>query len=167
MPLRILTTLALLFLVCAPLTSHAVSPPLVLYTDTISARLAGHIDILEDKTGTLTIADVSSPEADRLFRPPVKNRGFTTSVYWIRYTIKNEAEVEQRWLLELDMPNVKYIDLYVPAASGGYNLMQSGALRPMNIRTFQHRNSVFPVVVNRQGTTCYMRGDGDGSGLGS
>lgn len=143
----------------------AASPPLVLHADTASARLAGHIDILEDKTGTMTINEVSSPEADKQFKPPVKSRGFASRVYWLRFTIKNEAEAEQRWLLELEIPNVKYIDLYVPTTDGGYNHMLSGTMRPMNIRTFQHRNPVFSVVVDGPGRTFYLRGVGDRSAL--
>ncbi len=145
---------------CTALPCSGALNPLTLHNKTESSPLAGHIDILEDKTGTMTINEVSSPETDSLFKSPVKSRGFAKSVYWLRFTIENKAATEQRLLLALNAPNIPYLDLYVPAARGGFDLMQAGARRPMNIRAFQHRTPVFPVVIDGQGKTFYLRGDG-------
>jgi signal transduction histidine kinase len=166
MAARFLSACFLLFLLLyTTFPCAAASPPLVLHETTASSPLASHIDILEDKTGKLTIDEVSSPEADRLFKPPVQNRGFTKRVYWLRFTIENKAEAEQRWLLELNAPNIGHLDLYVPAARGGFDLMQAGAMRPMSIRKFQHRTPVFPVVIDGQSKTFFLRGDANRSAL--
>lgn len=157
--------LLLFLLLCTAFPCAAASPPLVLPSSTASARLSGHIDILEDKTGTLTINEVNSPETAKLFKPDtraVPNFGMTTSVYWVRFMIENEAEAEKRWLLELDFPHMDYLDLYVPSEGGGFDRMQAGDMRPMSIRKFRHRNPVFPVVIGTQGTTLYLRVDGGG-----
>lgn len=152
-------------LLCRDLPCSAASPPLVLNVNAFSSALNGHIDILEDKSETLTINDVTSPEMDGLFKPPVESRGFTSRVYWIRFAIKNEAETEQRWLLELNIPNIRYLDLYVQTAGGRFNCMQSGIMRPMSIRTFQNRHPVFPVVIDGPARTFYLRGVGDRSAI--
>ncbi len=112
----------------------------------------------------MTISEVSSPEFDGMFRPDsgaVPHFGFP-SVYWIRFSIGKETNAEKTRLLELDFPLMKYLDLYVPAEGAGFNLMQAGALRPMSIRKFLHRNQVFPLVIDGPVKTFYLRVDGKG-----
>lgn len=155
--------LSLLF--STPSTFAAVSPPLVLHATTASAPLSGHIDILEDKTGQLTIREVSAPASSALFKPdsrPVPHFGYTSHVYWVRFTIDSEAATEKQWLLELNFPLASYLDFYVPTAGGGFELMQAGAMRPMSIRKFQHRNPVFPISISGTGKTFYLRIDARG-----
>jgi len=166
MTLRILaTTLALLFLACAPRTLHAATPPLVLHAGTTSFPLTGHIDVLEDKSGKLTIDEVSSPAIAARFKPDnrrVLNFGVTSSVYWLRFSVANDAAAAKRWLLELAFPNMDYLDLYVTGVDGGFDLMRAGDMRPMSIRAFKHRNPVFPLFID--GTvTCYLRADAGGA----
>lgn len=158
--------LSLLFF--APFASAAASPPLVLHATTASAPLAGHLDILEDETGRLTIKEVSAPGSAALFKPdprPVPHFGYTSHVYWVRFTIDNEAATEKRWLLELNFPLANYLDFYAPTEGGGFERMQAGAMRPMSIRKFQHRNPVFPVFINGPGKTFYLRIDARGRSL--
>lgn len=158
--------LALFF--CTPFTAAGASPPLVLHATTASAPLAGHIDILEDKAGQLTIKEVSAPAAAALFKPdprPVPHFGYTSAVYWVRFTIDNEAVAEKRWLLELNFPLANYLDFYAPATGSGFERMQAGAMRPMSIRKFQHRNPVFPVFIDGSGQTFYLRIDARGRTL--
>jgi two-component system, sensor histidine kinase LadS len=153
-----------ILLLCTAFSCAAASPPLILHANTESSPLAGHIDILEDKTGSLTISQVSSPETGKLFSPDnraIPNFGVTAIVYWVRFTIKNEAAAEKRWLLELDFPLMDYLDLYVPSDSG-FDRMQAGDMRRMSIRKFRHRNSVFPIFIDGPDTTFYLRIDAGG-----
>lgn len=155
-------------LLCTAVPCAAVSPPLVLHNSTESSRLSGHIDILEDKTGTLTIKEVSSPDMAMLFRPDtraVPNFGMTTSVYWARFAIVSEVSAEKRWLLELNFPLMDYVDFYAPAEAGSFDRMQAGVMRPMSIRTFRHRNPVFPVFVDGAAKTFYLRVDAKGRAM--
>jgi signal transduction histidine kinase len=150
-------------LLCPAFPCAAASPPLVLNANTESSPLAGHIDILEDNIGKLTINEVSSPAFAGMFRPGrgvALRAGYTESVYWARFTIEIQATTALPRLLELDMPRMSYLDLYVPAAGGGFDLMQAGALRPMSIQKFRHRNPVFPLVIDGTDKTFYMRFDG-------
>ena len=147
------------------LPCSAASPPLVLYAATESSTLSGHLDILEDKTGSLTITDVNSAAAATLFKPDMRavpNFGFTTSAYWVRFTITNETVAEKLWLLELDFPHMDYLDLYIPDRKGGFDRMQAGDMRPMSLRKFRHRNPVFPVFIAGPAITCYLRADAGG-----
>jgi signal transduction histidine kinase len=123
------------------------------------------MDILEDKSGKMTIDEVISPRLSGKFKPSVRSKGYAKGFYWIRFTIENNAAAKQRWLLELDNPHSGYLDLYVPDEKGGFELMQAGTMRPMSIRAFQHRNPVFPVIIDGPGKTFYLRGDGNKSAL--
>ena len=165
--LKILPVLCLLFLLsCVALPCAAASDPLFLHNDTKSYPLAGHLDIREDTTGKLTIDQVSSPGAAALFKPDVRqipSFGMKTGVYWVRFSIaKEEAAAGGDWLLEIDYPHMDYLDFYLPRKGGGFDLMQAGDRRPMSVRKFQHRNPVFPVFVDGQGVTCYLRVDARG-----
>lgn len=149
--------LALLF---TSFSCVAASSPLSLHNDTESSSLAGHLDILEDKSGKLTIGAVSSSGMAALFRADsrvIPNFGMASGVHWVRFTIKAEEAAEMLWLLELDFPHMDCVDLYVPGSGGGFRVIQAGAVRPMSVRAFRHRNPVFPVLVNAAGTTFYLR----------
>ena len=150
---------------CTALPCAAASPPLVLQDNSASSHLAGHIDILEDNSGKMTIDEVSSPWLERMFKPPIGRKGFAKGFYWIRFTIENKATTKQRWLLELDNPHSGILDLYIPDEKGGFEIMQAGTMRPMSLRTFQHRNPVFPIDIDGPGKTIYLRGNGNKSAL--
>jgi signal transduction histidine kinase len=166
---RFFTFLMLLFLLsCSAPSCSAASLPLILQSRIESAPLTGHLDILEDKSGKLTIEEVSSPALDGMFKPdnrPVPNFGITKSVYWARFSIGNDLKEKTLWLLELDFPHMDYLDFYLPRTGGGFDLMQAGDMRPMSIRNYRHRNPVFPVYLNASETTCYLRVDARGRTL--
>jgi len=161
---RILAIVSLLFLLlCIPFTGLAASPPLILRSTSDSAPLTGHMDILEDPSGQLTITEVSSPGVSRLFRPDreaAPRTGYRNCFYWLRFTIASELTASQSRLLELDMPYIRSLDLYLPKEGGGFDLMQAGSERPLSIRQFKHRNPVFPMVVYEKGNTYYLRLNG-------
>lgn len=155
----------LCLLSCLSCPCAAASNPLTLLNDLKTYSLAGHLDILEDKAGKLTITEVSSPLFAGIFKPdmrPVPNFGMRTSVYWVRFSIENAMAFEKRWLLELDYPHMDYLDLYLPVEGGRYELMQAGDRRAMSVRKFQHRNPVFPVSVDGSARTFYLRVDARG-----
>lgn len=156
--------LLLLALVFVAVTGNAASPPLVLQANTTSLPLSGHIDIIEDPTGTLTIQEASSPQQVARFKPDnraVPGFGMTSKVYWVRFSIYDQAALGKRWLIELNFPHMDYVDCYVSNA-GGFDHMQAGDMRLMSLRTFWHRNPVFPVVIKGAATNIYLRVDARG-----
>jgi len=156
--------LLLLALVSVAVPARAASAPLALQANTTSLPLSGHIDILEDPSGTLTIQEVSSPRLAARFKPDnraVPGFGMTNKVYWVRFSICDEAALGKRWLIELDLPHMDYVDCYVLNAGGGDH-MQAGDMRLMSLRRFWHRNPVFPVVIKGAATNIYLRIDARG-----
>jgi len=73
--------------------------------------------VLEDKTGHLTLADVTKPiMASRFITPQNKavNYGFTHNVYWIKFQITHQSPEIDNWYLRLSFPNMQHIDFCIP-----------------------------------------------------
>jgi signal transduction histidine kinase len=160
-----LLTLLAALLLCLPALAQTNAPPpqepLVLTAEQGQYSLGRHLDILEDPNGELSIEQVSSSEFAGRFTPSqadVPIYGYTTSVFWLRLRLRNEASLTDQWLLETNFPNLNFVDLYVPMQGGGYSVKQSGALRPFDTRDIPYYHVVFKLPLaypNEQ--TFYLR----------
>ncbi len=138
------------------------SQPLVLTDQQGKYSLGSHLEILEDPGNELTIDQVSSPAFDSQFTTSlvaVPNYGYTDSAYWVRVRLDNETSQTNEWLLEHGFANTQYIDLYTPRASGvGFDVRQSGALRPISSRDVLYPNIVFNLnLPTHNEQTFYLR----------
>jgi signal transduction histidine kinase len=144
-------------------TNQPVLPEPVTLTDEQQEYPLGlHLEILEDASGELTIDEVSSPEFDSQFTPSqaeVPNYGFTDSAYWVRFRLDNETSQAAERLLEVGFANMHFVDLYSPLPGDqGFDVKQTGALRPVSTRDVLHPNIVFDLVVPAQSQqTYYLR----------
>ncbi len=110
------------------------------------APLGRYIALLEDPDATLTIDEVSAPEFAGRFEKHDEDEpgfGFTSSAYWARLTIENPLEQPVEWLLESGYPLIDQIDLYIPAAGGGYKVRSYGDHQPFHQRELDYRNILF------------------------
>jgi signal transduction histidine kinase/PAS domain-containing protein len=140
-----------------PVLAQSSNPPAqepLIFTDEQGEYPLGrHMDIFEDPSGELTFEEVSSPEYAASFIPStqdIPNYAYTTSVYWLRLRLRNEATLTEQWLLEVNYPNLNYVDLYLPVEGGGYSVKESGALRPFDTRDFPHYHVVFKLPLAYQ-----------------
>jgi signal transduction histidine kinase len=127
--------------------------PLVLTDEQGEYPLGLHMDILEDPGGELTIDDVTSPQYASQFtasQEDVPNYGYTSTVFWLRLRLRNEAHLTSEWLLEANFPNLNYIDLYLPAEGDDYSVKQSGALRSFDTRDIPYYHVVFELPLAYQ-----------------
>jgi signal transduction histidine kinase len=136
--------------------------PVVLTDEQQKYPLGLYMELLEDPSGNLTIDQVSSPALDSQFVPSqahTPNKGFTESAYWVRVKLRNETRQTDDWLLEIDFPNMQYVDLYTPLPDGkGYQVKQSGSFRPISTRDILHHQIVFDVPIPTPGEkTAYLR----------
>ena len=82
--------------------AFADAPPVVLKDGKEFYEIGLNLDILEDPTGKLTIEDINSPEWAREFKrnkEKVPNFGFSDSVFWGRFKIKNNSKDENKWVV--------------------------------------------------------------------
>jgi len=146
----------------AQATNPSEPEPLTLTDEQGQYPLGLHLEILEDPSGELTIDQVSSPELDSQFiLSPVEvpNYGYTDSAYWVRINLDNETSQTNEWLLEVGFANTHYVDLYSPSLDGeGFEVKQSGALRPVNTRDLVYPKIVFSLSIPTQSQqTYYLR----------
>ncbi len=107
-----------------------------------------YLDILEDPSGRLTIADVSAGETARRFTRSTVNVpyfAFTASAYWARLTIRSAARATDYYVIELAHPLMDYIDMYRPGPGSALKAHATGFRLPTTTRPIPHRHFVFPI----------------------
>jgi signal transduction histidine kinase len=142
-------------------TNPGAQKPLVLTDQQGEYPLGRPMDILEDPGGELTIDQVTSPEFASRFTPSqadVPIYGYSDSVFWLRLRFRNETRLTYQWLLEVNFPNLNYVDLYIPSGGGGYRVKESGVLRPFDTRDLPYYHVVFNLPLAPQTEqTFYIR----------
>ena len=132
--------------ILTPLSAQSGQDVFQIDADTKGAPLGRYIALLEDPDATLTIDEVSAPGFAGRFEKHDENEsgfGFTSSAYWARLSIENPLDQPVEWLLESGYPLIDQIDLYVPAAGGGYEVRNYGDHQPFHERELDYRNILF------------------------
>ena len=141
--------------------------PLILTDQQGEYQLGRYFDILEDPSGELTIADVTSPEYATQFvrnQVAVPNYSITDSAYWLRLRVRNETNLTNQWLLEVNFPNLNYVDLYTPSEGGEFIKKDSGGLRKFDTREIPYYHVVFKQPLPIQDTqNIYLRVESGGA----
>lgn len=111
---------------------------------------------LEDPSGKLTIAQVSS--ADRQFKPWTQggdsfNFGFTRSAYWIKLPLQRQPDAAKEWLLEIEYAKLHELDFYSPDGV----MVKTGSDRAFGSRPMFDRFFLFPIQLTTQTQTYYLR----------
>ncbi|MCB1191242.1 MAG: sensor histidine kinase [Leptospiraceae bacterium] len=132
--------------------------PIILTENRGEYPLGLHLEILEDKEGTLTIDDVQKPKMEKLWfksQWEVPNFGLSKNVYWARFKIQSQSKKDH--YLEIAYPPMDKIDFYI--LSEGENIIhkKAGDFLPFKERDVQYRNYVFRIVPNENPKTYYLR----------
>ncbi len=123
--------------------------------------LGQYIGVLEDADGRLGIEDITRPQYRdqfRTFNEDAPRFGFSSSVFWIRLSLRNDSS-QNDWLLVQRFADTHYLDLYVPGEDGkSYEVTQSGNLRPFANRDIPHRLIMFRLsLAAGEVRTVYLR----------
>jgi len=138
-------------LLLVPLTAAAVPADLTSGVERID--LAPHLEYLVDEQGTWTLGDVTGPELKDRFQPNTQrffNAGYTEVPYWHRMVLSNRASTvstPSAWVLELQWPQLDYVDVYLTSSNGGTRSIQAGRLRAPSPDQLAHKNFAFPLWV--------------------
>ncbi|MBA3594237.1 MAG: PAS domain S-box protein [Polaromonas sp.] len=125
--------------------------------------------VLEDPGAALTLDEVLKPALQAQFRPVVQsgsatNFGLTRSAFWLRIRLQAQPDTPAPWLLEVAYPALDQVELYQPAAGGGYTQQRGGDLEPFANRAVPHRNHVMPVTLQAgQAHVIYLRVQSQGT----
>lgn len=82
-------------------------------------RLDGHMALLRDPDGRMTLDDVLAPDArDRFETLPINlSLGYTQAVAWLRFTIENTGPAARALFIEFQPPFIDHIDVFSPAVA--------------------------------------------------
>jgi two-component sensor histidine kinase len=144
-----------------PATGAQAAEPIILSPELHRLSLGKRIDILEDAAKQWRIDDMVSARVAALFSPSQETSpafGFTTSAYWVRFTVLNPLAEERQWYLEIAYPPMDRIDLYSPQPAGGFHVRSAGDRFPFTQREVQHRHFIFHMRAAPQSQhTYYLR----------
>lgn len=154
--------------VCALLTPRAWTAPLVeINSDSVHLSLLPYVDILEDKNGGLTIEDVMSERYAFQFAPASMTElffGFSTSAYWMRFTVENQRDVNMNFILEAAPADIDYVDLYVIDPQSGQLRKHDklGTATPYSDRAYNYPLNLFDIKIEPHAAyTYYVRAESD------
>ncbi len=118
--------------------------------DTMDKHSIGLIlEYLEDKEGRLKIDDILSDEKGaRELQWEESDRktlefGFTSSSYWVRFTVVNPHEKAINWQLEVDYPHINLIQLYKFTDKNHFEIKEAGNSFPFSKRDLVYRSFIF------------------------
>jgi len=139
--------------------------------DTRSLPLGRALQVLEDPSNSLSIAEVSAPSAAVQFKPHDKdtlNAGYSRSVFWLKlnlHYLPHDTEAQRTWLLELAYPPLDHLDLYLPDGQGGYRLARrTGDALPFASREIRQNNYLFKLdFTPGEAKTVYLRLQSEGT----
>lgn len=158
----------LMFLLCGlPLLAGAVE----FNEATRSLPLGRVMQVLEDPSGSVTIADARSAlMATRYTRhdKDTLNAGYSRSAFWLKvdlHYLPKDPQAQRTWLLELAYPPLDHLELYVPDDAGGYRLAgRTGDAVPFASREIRQNNYLFTVDFKAgEQKTLYLRLQSEGS----
>jgi len=135
-------------------------PPAVIGGLHKTINLDVQLQYLEDPGGAWQIEQVASPEFSNRFTNNTQGRlnfDFTSSVYWIRFTVVNRSPLKEEWLLEVGSPHLNRITFFTPLKSGRYQQKTTGDLYPFSQRDIPHPHFLFTLPADSHLKTFYLR----------
>ena len=116
------------------------------------------ISYWEDVTGETSLTNVLSEQTARRFKTlnaheSVLNLGFSQSVYWVKLSLNRTSTVNPNWILEIPYLGIDHIDLF---NTNGLT-EKNGSLVPISDRPVFSRFYAFPIQVETQPKTYYLR----------
>jgi len=121
--------------------------PVIIDPELNELPLGSYLEIFEDKTGRLKFEDILSKERSGSFiHSELKYPGFgyTESVYWVKFRVINESDIDREWVLEISYPHIDKINIFVLSDNDTIDEKRiAGDHLEFSKREFEHRNFVF------------------------
>ncbi|QEI40533.1 Sensor histidine kinase YycG [Dolichospermum sp. UHCC 0315A] len=134
------------------------SNTVVLHDQQKQYKLGKYLEIFQDPTQQLTIADVSQqPQKFTPSQTDIPNMGFSKSAIWAKVKLQNHSTVTSEWYLQGAPNNVDQVELYIPQGNTWIK-KQIGRLLPFSNRELSDRKLIFilPLAVDEE-KTIYLR----------
>ena len=108
------------------------------------------MEVLRERDGKLTIDEVNRKPANSGFvagSPENTNIGFSKSTWWVRFTLRSDADSPRLLYLRQDYPLIDSLELFEPVAGGGWRRHETGDRRPFDSRDLNHKDFLFPLTL--------------------
>ncbi len=163
--LRTLLVLSSLCLLSLQTLGDGSRPPLVLSETFKGGSIGPYMDVLIDPEGQMDLAAVmhapEHPSESSSWRAVNADNvigGFTTAVYWIRFSLENQATTALPWFLEVNYALLDHIEFYEPDGRDGFTMTLAGDHLPYAERPIDYRHVVFPIQTPAESNrTYYLR----------
>lgn len=143
------------------LCTHAGAAPFTLQPDSSGRSLNGSIELLEDPSGQLTIADMADPAVQARFVPTEGRAsvGQSRSQWWVKVQLARAPDAPAQWWLENSGITVYRVSLFLPDGQGGWRERVTSESVPFaEGRDHDYRRMVFRLPpIDEQGLTFYFR----------
>ena len=116
------------------------------------------MEVLEDPGGRMDFEACAPPSIfDR--RPAMgTNFGFTSSAWWLRFTLTNPGEGDRHVVLREDYPLIDHLELWAQQRDGSWRHTATGDRTAFSTREFAHRDFLFDLdVPSASERTYYVR----------
>lgn len=138
----------------------AFSKPIIIDNSFEKIPVGLSAEYLEDSKGTLERDDLDKKEyRDKwvLHEKEVLQPGFTRSIFWVRFTVKNKLKESIKLYLEQVYPLIEKISLFLPHRYGRKTIITGNSI-PFSERQIEYRTFVIPLELKSgASTTYYMR----------
>ncbi|MDH5717324.1 MAG: histidine kinase [Spirochaetia bacterium] len=122
--------------------------PVQLSDDIKKYELGLDLEYFEDKSGNLTIDDISSAKYINQFQKSGEKTpsfGYTGSAIWFHFKIDAKETQIKKWLLEMAAPPTYNFILFQRTKDNLWQKTEVGSLKPFSERPIDDRNFVFSV----------------------
>ncbi|MCC5921175.1 MAG: SpoIIE family protein phosphatase [Cyclobacteriaceae bacterium] len=161
---RVLSYVYIFFLSNISLNTDVLANETVVLSTAIKRQsIVNNTTIFQDSTKQLGINDLI--ELKDHFDQVKGNEislGYTNSILWAKFEIKNQIRAYQNWLLRIPYNSLNFITLYKVKDDEVVDSLVSGNGIPFRQRDFKHNNPVFPLGEMGNGTyTFYIKVDSE------
>lgn len=86
--------------------------------------LSGHLAVLHDPSGALTLDDILSGHSNIPFEPipSMLTEGYRKGAIWVRFSL-SAPETSNRWLLQVERPLIEHVTVYVRDGTGRFAIL--------------------------------------------
>jgi signal transduction histidine kinase len=124
---------------------------------TAKLSIDSYIEFYEDKTGNLTINDISKEKFSFNNSKKIFNKGYSKSAFWIRFEINNKTKEKDKIFLEIKYPYLESLELYYQDDEGNYSKKNNGYRVPFNNREIKNKNYTFSLPIRPDENIFYLK----------
>ena len=158
--MKLTKTIVWLILLCVSHLAYAV-PALELEALPTKVDLTPYLAVMEDPDNQFGEADLQdetfNARFERLERGTA-NYGFSTSDWWVRFSLTNSDADLHNVIAKLDYPLLDHVEVWVFSGTTLVRSWKTGNRHPFTTRAIEHRDFLFPLsLVPEDAQTVYVR----------